>query len=66
MNCKKRETGGGVNNRKHSMQQKVVHLFVVVVLVEFRHEIQQTLLIAAENLKHLNLVRSKPRRCRAV
>jgi hypothetical protein len=43
-----------------------VHLFVVVVLVEFRHEIQQTLLIAAENLKHLNLVRSKPRRCRAV
>jgi hypothetical protein len=35
-----------------------VNLLVVVVLVEFGHEVQQALAVATENLKHLSAVES--------
>ena len=37
---------------------KPVNLLVVVVLVEFGHEVQQALAVATENLKHLSAVES--------
>lgn len=59
MNWQKKGIGGHVVSCQQQRALPWANLLVVILVVEFCHEIQQPLAIAAENVEHLQLLRSK-------
>jgi hypothetical protein len=59
MNWQKKGIGGHVVSCQQQRALPWANLLVVILVVEFCHEIQQALAIAAENVEHLQWLRSK-------